>query len=176
MYLENLYLSLGNKLLEQPSIDLLTANGLPEVAHVDLFENQYLNEEREEVYPLPAIFIEFASTQSSQKSKGIQQNTETIRFHVEWKKKRSTAMNKTNQTKALLPLRLVDAINIILSKFQGLRLVGRELDTEPEGYPVHILEYEGVFENLDTERYKEGYQEVKDTETKIEKTGLKHRL
>lgn len=176
MYLEEIYLELGNKLLSQNTTELLSSLGLPPIAHVDLFEGQYLNEEKEEVYPLPAVFIEFSSTTSERQGRGIQKNTETIRFHIEQKKKRSTAMNKINQHKALLPLRMVDAIHIIFSGgFLGLYPTGRELDTEFEGYPVHILEYQGTFSNTDTDKFR-GYKKTELKEVKVEKQGLKYRL
>ena len=153
MYLEELYLTLGNYLLNTKTDDFLVANELPGIAHVDLYEGQYLHEEKEEVYPLPAIFIELSSASFTKKGRGIEQTTETIRFHIEQAKKQSTAMNRTHQAKALLPLRMVSAVHAILSGFLGLQPVSRELDTEFEGYPVHILELVGTFENKDTDKF-----------------------
>ncbi|WP_299460596.1 hypothetical protein [uncultured Microscilla sp.] len=176
MYLEEIYLELGNRLLSNNTKQLLEQMGLPPIAHVDLYEGQYLSEEKEEVYHLPAVFIEFSNTTSSKiKGNGVQQNTETIRLHIEQAKLESTAMNRANQTKALLPLRMVDAIHILMSGgFLGLYPVGRELDTEHNGYPVHILEYEGIFKNTDTSKFKE-HQETKIERVKIDKS-VKYRL
>ncbi|MDX2304626.1 MAG: hypothetical protein NW226_17590 [Microscillaceae bacterium] len=149
-YLETFYLAIANLLLSDEANELLEANNLPAIKHIDLFNSQYKYEELEIAYALPAIFIEMAEAGVAEKGRLDESRLETIRIHIEQKQLASTAFNSYNRPKALESLRLVDAVHLILKGYEGtywgkMRLVSRELETDHGINPVHIYTYTSQF-------------------------------
>jgi len=118
MNLKELYLNLGSYLLSSEVGNLLTGQGLPAIAHVDLWREQPHNEDTEIAYSLPAVFIEFNQTTFSNFGVGLEHDSEiSITFYLEGHTWGATAINAPNQSATLEPLAMFDAIQNALALY-----------------------------------------------------------
>lgn len=155
-----IYTALADELMNQESKDFMDGLGLPQIASVALFNNQYRFEKQELAYPLPAVFIEFGAAVYQDEGRNTQQVDDRIRVHIEQKNFASTEYNSHNKAIALEVLQVINAIhqiisNISIPELSRLSRVGRELDTDHGNAPVHIFEYSVNYVDCETDKYGE---------------------
>ncbi len=107
------------------------------IKHVRLFNNQFEEMEREDTFPLPCVFIEFASLEWEQKSRGLQEGEAIIRFHVGLESVR---------TEELEMLDLIDQLHSVLQDFSTdiSTAMSRETetqDTDHDNVMIWIADY-----------------------------------
>ncbi|MEH0156241.1 hypothetical protein V6R21_18975 [Limibacter armeniacum] len=160
--LDILYKAIAEELKSQRAKDIFATYGLEDVAHVDLFNNQYLYEESERAYPLPAVFVEFSEATIRQQGRNTDASQELVNLHLESKELGSTryrTIDSQRMEKALEHLRLVAAVNEVVKgishpAFSRLIGIGRKLDSDHEGVPVHIISYSTSLHDLSCDSWK----------------------
>jgi hypothetical protein len=170
-YLEALYLDIAAHLTSPESIAFLAAYDLPAVAHVDLFLGQYDSEENQIAYATPAVFIEFAESQYTERGRLQEAGLETIRIHIEQRQVGSTAYNSHNRPQSLQTLRFIEAIHVLLKGFEGdfygkFRRVARASELTTTNHPVHIFDYTTQATYEATDKYR-NYTQTNPNETAL---------
>lgn len=118
----NLYLSLSDYLLS------ITDNNQPVFLHVDLWNQQMLIQDKETVFQMPAVFIEFTSIQWKQMGQKVQDSDLRVNFHIITSTMAQSSSKSQYRDVAINRLRLSSLLHYWLTRFS----------TEYSGTPIRI--------------------------------------
>lgn len=146
MILDGIYLEVETVLLEVLNVNFIPPTNMRKLGHVDLFNDQFANEEIEKAIKYPAILIEFSDIEWSTEGQGIQTGDLTVRFHIGQNILADTKAKAKFQAKGLVRLAYLEEIHKAVQGFSGpcfskLDRIGTILDKAKTNKIVDIVEY-----------------------------------
>lgn len=134
--MDRLYLDLEARVVEKA----------PEIKHIDLWNNQIDNEE-EQAFPFPCLFVEFSGISYTEMGSGIQEASLTVRVRVGL---------ESYKNKDLSIYALRRKINGFLMGFVGPTLqnkpfvrVSEEMDTNHDNRVIWVIDYTTTYMDYD---------------------------
>jgi len=159
MILDTVYTLLETLLIEELKVNFTPPANMFKLGHVDLYNDQFSNEEIEKAFKYPAVLIQFSDIIWSTQSQGIQTGEALIRFHVGQKIIADTKAGAKFQAKGLTRLRYLEEVHKVLQNFTGecfskLDRVSSIPDTAHTNKIVDIMEYSTIITDAsaDTKR------------------------
>lgn len=101
----------------------------PDVAFIDLWNNNIATLNGGKVWPVPAVFVEFETIEWRQQNRGARRGDVAVRLHIITRATVSNGSRDTRQENALAYFDLIDRINAAMQKLRGENFAGFMLTT-----------------------------------------------
>jgi hypothetical protein len=133
MILKGLYLAIMDRIQDQ----------CPEVRHIDLFNDQFNNEDQEDAFNTPAVLVEFAPFETRSLSEGRQDMEVPFILHIgtEQYEEASSREELQHRTRALEHLNTIDSVSKALHRYGraiGGDIVRTGVETDINHYNMYV--------------------------------------
>lgn len=130
-----------------------TLAALPDVAFVDLWNNQVQNINGGSAFPFNAVFVEFETLEWKQQNRGARRGSLAVRLHVVTRAVATHGHTDPRINEALAVFDLLDAVNAAMQGLRGPNFSGFMLTASATNH-----DHAEIVENV--ERYVCGVQDI----------------
>jgi hypothetical protein len=151
--MKEIYIQLIEKFLHLDTIAAFNLAGVPPVKYVDIYRGQYLDYEKVDVVPLPAILFEWSASITD---KNLNDSMLIIKLHLVYEQVLDTSSLSSSQNDAL---KFFDFLSLVHSAVSTIQVEGsgklkmrtqEQVELDRPGI-VHLLTYETSFSGFEVD-------------------------